>query len=201
MAATRKIPEPPAFACLGKVWRLTYRKPKSKGGGLVRYCFGPASVGYSVDLNREFEGAEIVRVPGQNPRLLWSPDLKALYIFPGFYAPDSAYKPGIPETVKARAKKAAKVFEQYDHGAKAARGETTCAIPDYPEPMIARAGSAYDVLYRSEKWNGKKGAQEDYHHHFSKSGKVNFSCDNVKSPKGVFIQGGRLTVNDRGIIY
>jgi hypothetical protein len=200
VARSRKIPEPPAFACLGKVWRLSFRRPESEGGGLVRYHFG-GDVRYSVDQNKEFEGCEIIKVRGKNPRLLWSPDLKALYVFPGFYAPDSAYKPGIPPTVAERAALAEKVFNQYDHGAKKSRGETTCAVPDYPEPKIFRCGSAYDVVYRSEKWNGKNGEQVDYNHHFSKSGAVNFEVNSVKNPKGCFIQGGRLTVNDRGIVY
>ncbi len=194
------MPEPAAFALLGEVWRLSFRLPESEGSGLVRYHFG-GDTRYSCDAKPEFKNAKVVKLRHKPALLLWAPELKALYIFPGFNVPKSAFKPGIPDAHSKRSKEAAKVFNQYDHGAKASRDENTCAVPDYPEPLVRLVGSAYDVVYRSEKWNGKDGAREDYQHHFSKSGAVKYACDSTTNPKGVLIRGGRLTVNDRGIIY
>lgn len=189
-------PVPGALALLGEVWRLSF---KSGDGELTRYHF--RSIRYSSDLEPEFRNARIVNLPGRPPRLLWCPVLKRLYIFPGFYAPKSMYKRGIPKEYEEQAKAAVKALNQYDHNAKLNEGGNLCAVPNYPEPFVAQCGSAYDVVYRSEKWNGRAGQEVDYQHHFAKAGSVDLYSDSQAKPKGVVIYGGRLTVNDRGIIY
>ncbi len=182
------MPRPQAFALLGRVYRVSYRAPT---GGLVQYCWGREPYKSDVD----FRGEDRRQLPGRAPQLLWAEDVRALYIFPGYWVASSAFR---KVEAPPRARRTLALFNEWDHHAKAPDVRT--AVPDYPQPSVAPAGSAYDIVYRSEKWNGRKGAEHDYRHHFSSSGRVGLALDAAK-PTGILISGGRLTVNDRGIVY
>ncbi len=182
------MPRPQAFALLGRVYRVSYRAP---GGSLVQYCWGREP--YKSDA--DFRGADRRQMSGRAPQLLWAEDVRALYVFPGFWVASSAFQQVTPP---ASARRTLELFNAWDHYAKSPDVRT--AVPDYPEPSVAQVGSAFDIVYRSEKWNGRDGEEHDYRHHFSKSGRVGLAVD-APSPSGILINGGRLTVNDRGIVY
>ena len=197
-ATPRVLPDPGAVALLGTVLELVVREPD---GRKVRHSWDASDA----------------------PGLLWSPSQKALLVFPGKTLrhwkevgrhgdvrrneridmremAGTLKKMGV--TNARQVQTAGKLFTQW-----AARPSTRFAQFDTPDDpgsdklKLKLAGSAFSIVYRSEKWNGRNGQPEDYQHHFAKSGSVGLYSDSITKPQGVKICGGRLTVNDRGIIY
>ena len=197
-ATPRVLPDPGAVALLGTVLELVVREPD---GRKVRHSWDASDA----------------------PGLLWSPSQKALLVFPGKTLrhwkevgrhgdvrrneridmremAGTLKKMGV--TNARQVQTAGKLFTQW-----AARPSTRFAQFDTPDDpgsdklKLKLAGSAFSILYRSDKWNGRDGKCVDYIHHFAKTGTVKVSVANGRQPKAFFIKGGRLTVNDRGIIY
>ena len=192
-ATPRKLPDPKAMALLGTVLRLTVR---------------------------ESDGREVMHSweRGSGPGLLWSPTLRALLFFPGLRLTDwheigrgpvererrldmkealrlleaEGFELPNPESTQA----AAKLFTEWAARPSTRFVQTT--IKPYP---LQCDGEGVDIVYRSDKWNGRDGEEVDYIHHFSKSGTVKVSTAPGHPPQAFFVKGGRLTVNARGIIY
>lgn len=188
----RKVPQPRAFATLGRVYRVSYRTP----GALHRLSWaGAPQRTRNTDSMPVFRDAVVFRVRGPAPQLFWAEDIRALYMFPGFWVSKSSFRSATPPPSSRRT---VAVFNAWDHYAKAP--DVREAVPDYPRPRVSSMGSAFDIVYLSEKWNGRNGEEDEYQHRFSKSGRVKFYMDSP-NPSGIFIRGGRLTVNNRGIVY
>lgn len=97
-----------------------------------------------------------------------------------------------PEYLQNPVSKRAKVLEKYEefHGFKARRARS---IKRIDTDNLAELGSALEIGYRSGKWDGKK---RNYLHKFGKGVKLMSTPDG----KALIITGGKLGVNDRGII-
>lgn len=175
----RPMPQTDAFILLGNVHRLSFRE----SGGIYVHKWGRTS--FDADLG--YEGALAVKWTTSPPQLFWSKKAKALYIFPR-KNPVKGWRKGVP----AHAEKDAKLFGEWN---RHAHSNDRSADVDFPEPLLFKAGRAHDIIYRSPKWDGKK---DDYHHNFG--GPSLYAAKGLK-PTAFVVQGGRLTVNDRGIIY
>lgn len=178
----KKLPDPGAVALLGDVLEL---QVKGRDGQTRLHSWEPGSA----------------------PGLLWSPSLRALLFFPkkrlGPFRRESGVERnarldmregvkrlGLPKTTT----EAGRLFAKW--AARPATGYAQVQIEPYP---LKPAGSGVHIVYRSDKWN--PGRTQDYIHHFSKAGTVKVSEAAGSPPKAFFINGGRLTVNERGIIY
>ena len=197
-ATPRVLPDPGAVALLGTVLEFVVRE---RDGRKVRHSWDAH----------------------ESPGLLWSPSQKALVFFPGKTYRHWKEVGRIGDVrrnerldmreIKAMLKKmgvrnpkqvqeAGKLFTDW-----AARPATRFAQFDTPDDpgsdklTLKLAGSAFSIVYRSDKWNGRDGKRVDYIHHFAKTGSVKVSVANGHPPKAFFVKGGRLTVTDRGIIY
>lgn len=175
----RPMPQTDAFILLGNVHRLSFR-----ADGIT--CVQMWGRG-AFDSDMGYAGAPIVKWTSAPPQLFWSKKAKALYIFPK-KNPVKGWKKGVP----AHAVKDAKLFGEWNRHANLNDRSTDV---DFPEPRLFKAGRAHDIVYRSKKWDGKS---EDYHHDFS--GPSLYAAEGLK-PTAFVVQGGRLTVNDRGIIF
>lgn len=184
----RELPGAGSVILLGTVYRVSSKER----GSITRHHWG--RLVFDSDGQSALRGAEIVEHSTQPPQLWWSKESKTLYFFPGF-PHAKGWKNGVPP----HAVEAAKLYHQWDHHAN--WPDIQSVDLDFPEPRIYLAGTAFDIVYRSQKWNGKKGKHEFYNHHFSKSGAVKLYEAKGKKPSAFVVNGGRLTVNDRGIVY
>lgn len=200
--APRKLPDPGSVALLGTVLELLVRE---KDGRVVQHSWMPPEGLPQHDRS----------VPG--PNLFWSPRNKALIFFPTverlswkeLNLGDGIRREGRLDMREARevfarhgielpsdVQEAAKLFTDW-----AARPATRVAQKDVDEYPLKLSGEGVNIIYRSDKWNGRDGKRVNYTHPFSKSGAVKVSCAAGHPPKAFYIKGGRMTVNARGIVY
>jgi len=173
---------------------------------------------------READGIKVQHAWDDDaPGLLWSPTQKALIFFPS-----KTYRHwkevgrigdirredrldmremrvelkriGVKSPSQVQA--AGKLFTKW--AARPATRFSQFQTPDDPgsnKLKLKLSGSAFSIVYLSDKWNGRDGKRVSYVHHFAKTGTVKVSIANGRVPKAFFIKGGRLTVTERGIIY
>jgi len=159
------------------------------------------------------------------PGLLWSPKKKTLLIFPKMSfscwvdirnssGPASGpalrkHRLDMREAASTLAElgveapkdllSVAKLYTEW-----AARPPTKFAQYSVSDRVMYLSGTAKDIVYVSDKWNGENGERVHYIHKFSNSGTVKLRSDKHISghePSCFTISGGRLTVTHRGIIY
>ena len=194
----RKLPDPGAVALLGTMLLLDVKEPD---GRVVRHEW-------------DMHGG---------PGVVWSPSVKAIYIFPHIKYTDwkSIQRRGAPllreqrldmketyELLRAHGihldekdtSAAAKLFARW-----AARPATRFTQKNVDDPKLKLQGNGVKLDYRSDKWNGRDGRRVNYTHALSSTGsdKVSTSGDGTRSraPYVIFVKGPRLTVTERGIIY
>lgn len=128
------------------------------------------------------------------PDLVWNEELKTLMAFPGI-----GMSACLPPGQYPAASKMLKRWAQRD--AQCAREG---GIPPY---QVAPVGAADTIVYRSDKWHERnphpdlKGSQEYLHMFgpgvFAEAAHANQGA----SPPAVLVQGGKLDVEERGIIH
>lgn len=134
------------------------------------------------------------RDPGL-PDLAWNHTTKTLMTFP------TAHVPAICDPSLVGLEEQAKMLGRWAQGR-----EAKCHVPIQIQSLkVAPVGVADTLVYRSDKFDGKrnphpdlKGAQE-YVHQFNDDVFVEESAG--KPPEAILISGGRLDVEERGIIH
>lgn len=175
-SVSRPMPVTDAFILIGTVRRLSFRSE----GTIYVQKWGRDL--YDADQIYMDAGALVFPWATAPPQLYWSRKTKALYVFP---------RKNPVKRWKRYAGPDAPVFQEYDRGAR----QDTSAEVDFPEPRLFKAGRAFDVVYRSDKWDK---VMDVYHHEFD--GPTLYASEG-KRPVAFVVKGGRLTVNDRGIIH
>lgn len=175
-----KLPDPGDLALLAKVMELWVEDDKTGQHVVHRFQSDWMYLG----------GDEA----GSGPNLYWSPKLKALLIFPrktvrwagkvGKRNPDEYFK-------DAGAEKSAKLFQRW-----AARDPCQEGKLKLSPIQLKPYGRAIKIIYRSDKWH--PGFYENYEHPFGKKVRVAVGRG---TPPPMVIQGGRLTVTERGLVY
>lgn len=132
--------------------------------------------------------------PGSGPNMYWSPKIKAVLIFPsktvrwagrvGKRDPDEFFR-------DAGADKSAKLFQKW-----AARDPFQLGKLKLSDIQLQPYGRALKIIYRSDKWH--PGKYDNYEHPFGKNVRVAVGRG---TPPPMVIQGGRLTVTERGLVY
>jgi hypothetical protein len=154
-----------------------------------------------LEVERDSDGeVEVHRFSGDGPNLYWSPKLKALLIFPGGRKPAKA-----EEFPPLGSREAAKLFKAsgVDPSAKlfrrwAARQPVQRSILKVPKVSLRPHGRVRHVVYRSSKWKSD-GRTDDYIHRTGKN--VRMAVGGRGNPTAIVINGGRLTVTERGLVY
>lgn len=132
------------------------------------------------------------------PDLVWNDQTKTLMFFP------TADVPAELDTNLSDVKPQAKMFERWAMGRKP-KGKKRFGTP---APTIIPVGPIDTVVYRSDKFSGKhnphpdlEGSQE-YVHQFDDGVFVEESAHPAgEPPAAVYIRGGRLDVEERGIVH
>ncbi len=114
------------------------------------------------------------------PVLLWEPIQKVLLVVEDLQL---RWKETLGENVSA------KVYERWSQFIAEQESDS-----DIPKGRLLKSGPAVSIAYQSDKWEG---TLRDYEHTFAKSDEL------FENEQGtVFaIEGPRLTVNHRGIVY
>lgn len=128
------------------------------------------------------------------PNLYWNHRQKALYSFP--HVPEQTVCEPVTEDL-------AEVAAEYE---KWAQRKPTCVHPFEIDAgiTIIPSGVGDSVAYRSDKWHIKNSVpylenSQEYFHQFSDG--VWISQDNDTSPHAILMRGGKLDVEERGIIH
>lgn len=144
------------------------------------------------------EGEVVKRsFPGPNPPdVWWSDEQKTLYAFPNTKVPD--YCLLIPEDMEDTAH----TFKRWSQ-----RDATCNKIIDVPTVRMYPRGAGDSVSYRSDKWHeenpeaGQQGSPEYIHLHGDGVWVWEDTRDLEATPNAIMIRGGRLDVEERGIIH
>lgn len=124
--------------------------------------------------------------PGEKrPKLLWSQDLKACFVFP--HMRQEACSLPVPPREQ-------RLVRMWNKGRSA-----TCASPaDYPSVKMGIPMPGISISYRSDKFS--HGTPKDYIHHFEGDVMVSFSEASVAGvPRAIMVRGGKLRVTEHGI--
>lgn len=130
---------------------------------------------------------------GTPPDLLWNPEQQTLYAFPTTTFPE------VCNVIERDMQDTAHVFKRWSQ-----RDADCQRIVAVPMARLRPVGAGDTIVYRSDKWHDKNwerglpGSQE-YIHIFGDD--VWVWEDNVRHPNAVMIRGGRLDVEERGIIH
>lgn len=130
------------------------------------------------------------------PDLWWNDVQKTLYSFPTAHVPEHCLP--IPQDLKDTAH----MFKRWaQRDAECSKEVTIPMVRLYPR------GAADSVSYRSDKWNDKnpdiqlKGSNEYIHMHGDKVWVWEDCPEICDMPNAVMFRGGRLDVEERGIIH
>lgn len=153
-----------------------------------------------VEVERDSDGeVELHRFRGGATNLYWSPRLKALLAFPGGRRPtkvDDVSPLGRTEAAKlfktAGAEASAKLFRRW-----AAREPVRLSRLKVPAVGLRPYGRVRHVVYSSDKWHA--GRTDDYIHKTGRN--VRMAVAGKGNPTALVINGGRLTVTERGLVY
>lgn len=118
----------------------------------------------------------------KRPKLLWSHDLQACFVFP-FMRQGACNLPVHPRE--------ARLIKMWNKG-RAAK----CASPaEYPRARLGAPQPGISISYKSDKFT--HGEMKDYIHHFE--GDVMVSFSNEGTPRAIMVRGGKLRVTEHGL--
>lgn len=130
------------------------------------------------------------------PDLWWNKDQKTLYSFPTAHVPDQCLI--IPPDLDATAE----MFKTWSQ-----RNAKCANLIDVPMVRMYPRGAADSVSYRSDKWHDENpdprlsGSGEYIHMHGDRVWVWEDTTDVHETPNAIMIRGGRLDVEERGIIH
>lgn len=119
----------------------------------------------------------------KRPKLLWSHDLQACFVFP--FMRDGACSLEVPA-------REAKLIAMWNKG----RPARCASSVDYPlRSMLGVPSPGISISYRSDKFS--HGKDMDYIHHFE--GDVMVSQSSGSVPHAIMVRGGKLRVTEHGL--